>query len=389
MGLPKVTVNITNGALGTSPANEDGVSGLVVTATAVTGLSLATPTLINSLKDAEDLGLTATATAFAHRQIKGFYDGYNLITGSQVAPLYLMTLVNTATLTNMADKDVATGAIKLLDYAAGKIRLLGLGRSPGVYAPTITEGIDPDSLTALPKAQILGNTYAAAAKPLRILIEGRMFLFANLGSLADLRTHSENRAGIVLGSSLNDGSADVGFALGVAAALRVQQNIGRVKNGPLLPISNAYIGDTAVKSFASLDTIHDKGYMFYRYFPNRDGYYFNDDPMAAATSDDYSQLGRGRVIDKAHRITYRVYTNEINDDFVAETGGKLSEGTITYLESQIETAVLREMEGEISNFRCVIDPAQNVVSTNKVKIKGKIRPRGYFKDIDVDLGFEL
>lgn len=393
-GLPKVTVNITNGALGTQPPNERGVSALTVTATAVSGLQLATPKLVNSLPEVEALGITAAATAFAHRQVKGFYDGYNFITGSQVAPLWLMTVADTVTLTNMADKDVTGGAVKLLNAAGGKVRRLGLARKPGVgYTPTLDDGIDADSLDALPKAQILGNTFAAAATPIRVLIEGRAFAYANVGDLADLLTHSENRAGIVLASSLSDGSADVGFALGVAAGLAatagLQRKIWRVKNGALTPITQAYIGDTTVENTTGIDAIHDKGYIIYRTYPNKSGYYFNDDHMAAPNSDDYHSLSNGSVIDEAQRIAHRVYSDEIGDEFIAETGGTLSEGTIATLESKMRTAIEGELAGMISAISITIDPAQNVVSSGKVKITARITPVGYFKEIEVDLGFTL
>lgn len=390
MSLPKVGVNIKANALGTPPENEDGLSGLIVTATAVDGLTLATPKQINSLTEAVDLGLTSTATPYAYRQIKGFYDGFNYITGSEVAPLWLMTLVDTVTLAQMADKDTVAGASKLLDAAQGRIKLLGLGRKPvSGYTPNLDDGIDADSLAALPKAEILGNTYAAANNPLRILVEGRAFLYANLSSLEDLRTHTEPRAGIMMGSSLNDGSADIGFVLGVAAGLSVQRNIARVKNGPLLPIEQAYIGDKKVEDFTALETVHDKGYIVYRTFPNRAGYFFNDDNMAAALTNDFSQLGRGRVIDKAHRICFRVFSEEIADDVELEEGGVLSDGVIKTLEANIQRAIETEMAGEISAFSVTIDPAQNVGSTNKLKVVCKIRPRGYLKEITIDLGFML
>lgn len=392
MALPSVKVNITNGALGSAPANQDGLSAMsMAIATAPSGLAFNTPKLINSLPEAADLGINATDTPFAYRQIKGFYDGFNYATGSEVAPLYIILFADTVALADMADKAGSTSAQTVLDYAQGNVRLLGIARDPdGSYTPTVTDGIDSDSLLAADAAQTMATTMATAGTPLRVLIEARAFAIANLGTLKDLRTLSDNRVGLVLGSSLNDGSADVGFTLGVAAGLPVQRNIGRVKNGPLLPVTSAYIGDTSVEDAAAdLGGIHDKGYIIYRTYNNRSGYYFNDDPMCAPTSDDYSQLGRGRVIDKAQRIAVNVYTDEINDDFEAESDGTLSDGVTATLQAAIDKAVNQQMAGEISSFTSSVPSGQNVVSTNKVTITGKAVPRGYFKEIDMDLGFTL
>src|SRR5690606_12942211 len=96
--------------------------------------------------------------------------------GSEVAELYIMLVANTMTFTQVADPTEVTGAKKLLDYAGGRVRRLGLARKPDVaYDPDVTGGIDKDSLDALPKAQDLGNLMATGQQPIRILVEGRSF----------------------------------------------------------------------------------------------------------------------------------------------------------------------------------------------------------------------
>lgn len=390
MGLPDVLVKITNGALGTVAESPDGVAALVMSGVSSAELALATPKVIYSLPEAEALGITADGTnAAAYRHIKEFFEGYKYISGSDVAELYIMLLADTMTLTQMADDTEASGAKKLVDFAAGRVRLLGLTRKPaGSYEPVLTDGIDADSLTALAKAHLLGNGYATKQQPIRTLIEARAFDIANVGALEDLKTYTSARAGLVMWSTLADGSSSVGYQLGIAAALPVQRNVGRVKNGAL-PIADAYIGNTRAELVAAAGTIHDKGYQIARTFANRAGYYLNDDPMAAAVSDDYSMLARGRVIDKAHRIAYDTYVDEINDDVeVDNVTGKFPAGYIAYLTQRITNNISLVMEGEISGKPIVnINPNQNFLATNKLKVQLKIVPVGYNKAIEVELGF--
>jgi len=383
MALPKVAITLGNGNLGANVATEDGVAGLVLTGVATAGLPLGTPKVIFSLNEAQDLGILATGSnASAHRHIREFYD-----LAGEGAELYIMTVADTVTLTQQADLTNATGATKLLDAAQGRIRLLGLTRTPAAsYIPGLTDGLDKDSLDAITKAQQLALAYGAQYKPVRVLIEGRKLDTANLATLKDLRTYTANHAGVVIGSTTNDGSASVGLVLGRAASIPVQRNIGRVKDGAL-PILSAYVNTAKSEDLTSGDLLHDKGYIFLRTFVGRSGYYLNDDPMCAPVTDDYSQLALGRVIDKATMVAYQTYVEELNDEITIDESGKISVPVIKYLQNKIESAVNLAMVDEISSFSAYIDADQNVLSTGKLTVKAAIVPMGYTKTIEVLLGF--
>lgn len=364
---------------------------MVLSGVAVEGkIGLADPKVIYSLADAQALGIEEQGdNAAAYRHIREFYQGYRYISGSEVAELYIMLVANTMTLSEMGDITEPSGAMKLIDYAGGRVRLLGLGRTPDAeYEPVVTDGIDADCLTALQKAHDLANTYATSQMPLRVLIEARSYANASIGNLKDLHEFSYNRAGLVLMGTSSDGSSSIGLVLGIAAALPVQRSIARVKNG-LLPITQAYIGDTAAELVTGVGTIHDKGYICVRQFPNRSGYFLTDDPMATASSDDYAFLARGRVIDKAHRIAYNTYVEEIGDDVeIDPSNGQLTEGYVAYLTQRITNNITLGMASEISGLSVHIDPNQNILATNKVVVTLKVIPVGYNKEIQVQLGFE-
>ncbi|MCW3467636.1 DUF2586 family protein [Chitinophaga nivalis] len=380
MGLPKVAITLGNGNLGRSVATADGVAGLLLTGIATDALPLFAPKVIFSLEEAVALGITATTTnVAAYRHIKEFYD----LAGNG-AELHLMLVNDSFTLTQMADVTNEDGAKKLLDAAQGRVRLLGLTRQ----SPTTDsqDGIDKDSLAAVLKAQQLALAYAAQYKPVRILVEGKSVLTESIATVKDLRTLNANHVGVVIGSTTNDGSAAVGLVLGRAAAIPVQRNLGRVKDGAL-PVLQAYINTRKAEEITSGDLLHDKGYIFFRSFAGRSGYFLNDDPMCAPVTDDYSQLSLGRVIDKATIICYQTYLEELNDEISVDENGNLSIPVIKYLQNKIETAVNLGMADEISAFHAFIDAAQNVISTGKLTVKASIVPMGYTKKIDVLLGF--
>jgi hypothetical protein len=382
MGLPKVAITLGNGNLGRTVATDDGVAGLVLTGVATNQLPLAVPTVLFSLSDAAAIGITDGGTnTYAYRLIKEFYD----IAG-EGAELYIMLVENTVTMPQIVDLTNANGAVKLLDAAKGRIRLLGITFTPAdLYLAPQGEGMDGNVLDAVPKAQQLAQAYADQFKPVRILLEANAIDIDHPEKLKDLRTFSANRVGIVLAGTYYD-SPSIGLVIGRAAAIPVQRNLGRVKDGAL-PITNAYIGTRKVEDLTSLELLHTKGYIFFRTFVGRSGYYLNDDPMCAPAADDYSQLAAGRVIDKAITLCYQTYVEELNDEVAIDADGKLSVPVIKYLQSRIETAVNTAMADEISSFSAYVDANQNVLSTGKITVKATIVPVGYTKTIEVLLGF--
>lgn len=396
MGQPKITVNIQNGAIGGVAPSDRNICGLVCTGVATSGLALNTPALIYSLKAAEDLGITSAATPLAYRQIKGFYDAFNLVTGLEVCPLYIMLVADTVTLDDMCDKDFDNGMKKLNDYADGKLRYGAVARKPdGAYTPDLTNAVEQDSIDAVASAQILCNTLSAAHRPMLMFVEQRGFLISALADLEDYETHEERWVRATLGSTLSDGSADVGIEMGLKAGIPLRRNIGRVKTGALLFMNAAYVGDTKVEDLEAGDTIYDKGYGFFISLQDTNGYFVNDDRMACSKTDDYGYLYRGATINELHRLVFRVYSQWRNDEFESEEGGVMSAATIATLIQEVQDAVKNELSADLSKYsdgtyvRVSIDPTQNVVTTGECKITVRGRVYGHFKDFVINLGFEL
>ena len=187
MGLPKVAITLGNGNLGRTVATDDGVAGLVLTGVATNQLPLAVPTVLFSLSDAAAIGITDGGTnTYAYRHIKEFYD----IAG-EGAELYIMLVENTVTMPQIVDLTNANGAVKLLDAAKGRIRLLGITFTPAdLYLAPQGEGMDGNVLDAVPKAQQLAQAYADQFKPVRILLEANAIDIDHPEKLKDLRTFS-------------------------------------------------------------------------------------------------------------------------------------------------------------------------------------------------------
>ncbi len=395
--LPRVKIDFANGALGAVSPSPDGVLGLVCTAVAVAAtFLLLTPYKLTSIEDMTALGVTEVNNPRLYKDVSEFY--LEAGTGSK-AELWIFGVADTVTLAQMSDSTVTTYARALLQAANGRIRGLIFSRKPaGAYVPTVTNGLDSDVFTAVVNAQALGqysqDTYQA---PIFSIIEGRAYT-GIAANLTDMRQATTNRVAVLISDTVSDsGDACVGILGGRLAKIGVQRNIGRVKSGALA-IAAAYIKDKSVIT-ADVAGVHDKGYITIRSFTGRVGYFFSDDPTCAKVSDDYSQLTARRTVDKAYRIAYDTLLDELLDELPVLSDGTLQPSVVKAWESKVEKAISLQMTAnkELSadpndandrGVKCFINPSQNVVSTSRVAATVSVRPFGYSRYIDVELGFQ-
>lgn len=393
MSAPKVSVVVTNGALGQVLNTDDGIAALIATGTAPASLALGTSKQGFSLAEFEAVGITesydTTNTTNVWKNIKDFYAQAG--TGRE---LWVMILAKTVLMETMCDTATVTGLKKLLNDAEGKIRLVGVTRVPdGAYTPVHAGELDPDIAAAQAKLEALYAELKAEFRPFRTLIDGRDFQ-GDVGDLLDQRAAAYPSTGVVLATDVSGSeNAAVGLALGRLAANPVQRNIGRVKDGDVGVQAAFLTGQTTdVKTFTlgQIDSLHDKGYIFLRKYQGRNGYYWNDDPAAAPLTNDYSNISRGRVIDKSIVLAYQTFVDEILDDLVLDAQGFLLPAIAKSYAAKIKSAIDLAMtaNGEISSCRVTIEAKQNVLSTNKVALKLYIIPVGQAKEIEVTIGFE-
>ena len=395
--LPRVKINFANGALGSVVPSADCVAGLLATAVAVSDtFVLGNAYMLHKLDDLSSLGVNATNNDCLYKHVKEFYDE-----AGDGAELWIMGVPNTANPSDLVDKDNALipYAKNLIQIANGRLRFLGVAYKPASgYTATITDGLDADVWAAALKAQALTEWATSQLyAPLFVILAGRGFAHANVTALKDLTTLNYNRVGILIGDTASASeSAAVGLTMGRIAACPVQRHIGRVKDGAL-KILHAYVGDKD-PSVANVEAIHDKGYITFRTFTGKSGYFFTDDCLATAVADDYRSIARRRTIDKAFRIIYQTMLENVNDEIPITDEGYLVPSMVKSWESEIISAIATQMTsaGELGNdpsnsddlgVKVYIDPEQRVASTSKINVVAQVKPYGYAKYIDVELGF--
>lgn len=390
-GLPGLNITLLNNQLGAAGAGNDGIMALCLSCdVAPSGLALSTPKVLFALKDAEDIGINAAYdtdnSVDVYHQIKDFYNY-----AGDGTELWIMVIPQTTTMASACDKtgDIVKKLLGQAAGAAGRVRMWGITRVPdAAFTPTYSDGIDDDVDAAVLAAHALNQEQQAGFNPCRALVGARAFQ-GNAGNLKDFRQNSNNTVGVVLGATTDDGYPAVGACLGQFANRPVQRKISRVQDGDL-GLTDAYLTDgQKVETYQSAwDSIHDKGYIFFRKFPNKSGYYWNSDSACVVLTDDYAVLSRGRVIDKALRIVYSTMVEELEDDIVLVDGFP-DPAVLKSYQSKVLNQLNLQMQGEISGARCVIPPAQNILATNEIKFeKVGVIPKGYTSYLDINLGFE-
>ena len=292
--LPRVKISYLNGQLGSVAESPDGLVALVVGSAAVEGkYELGKAYHVRSTDDMEPLGLTEANNPKLVKTLKEFYGEADA--GTEVV---LFGVDPTKTATEVLDYTNKDGARKVVESEGGRLRgviVANLHNGP----KKVEGGLDADVSTALSKAQELGDWAAETLEaPIFVMLEGRGYTADK--EVPDLSKNGYNRVGVLIGDTVSGSEgAAMGVLAGRIAMTPVQRNIGRVKTGALAPIT-MYVGEKKAESATSeIADLYDKGYITPRTHVGRSGYFFTDDRLAVAETDDYAHLALRRVIGKA------------------------------------------------------------------------------------------
>lgn len=393
MGLPNLTIILRNGQLGRATQTSDGVAGMILTGAAVTepaaegNLKLNTTYTLASLRNLTTLGVTGENNPLVYKEVSAFYEK-----AGDGAELHLLVVAEATTLTQMCSDNPGSPIHKLIAAGKGRIRLVGLNRvaPEGYESSTAGTGIDSDAVIAGQALNAIAVSYADKINPFRVLLPAMMW-DGTTSKLYEPRKSTFDRVGYVMASDAKIGdqyTAAIGQALGMSSSIPVNYPISRVKNGVANLTGWLTNGKTPEENDALLDTLHDAGYIIYRSFVGRNGYYFSSDSMAAPKTNDYGNLYLGRTIDKAIILIYNAFIDEINETIEVDDNGHIPVSMCKYYEGALNTAVSTGMQGEISKFSSYINPEQEILTTSLMETTASIRPKGVLDDIKINLGFE-
>ena len=200
----------------------------------------------------------------------------------------------------------------------------------------------------------------------------------------------------------------IGAMLGALAKANVQESVAWVKQFNLfsddfqeIELGFGDVNEASDETLTStnfyeslsptlLDDLDDKGYIFpIKYAGKENGIYISKDQTCS--SGDYRTIARNRTINKSRRAVRAALLPYVNAPLMVNpTPGFLAPTKITAFKTLIGD-VLAKMQaaGEISGYAVTIDPNQNVLVDDTLRISYVIVPVGVATKIYVEEGLSL
>ncbi len=388
MALPNVNINLSNGNIGAVAPSPDGVTALVMHGNGTGSVSLGQNYVVVSLQDAiNQFGVDLyVEEPVLYKFLENFY-------GQKGGELWLRLVPDTVTYKNIFDAEAKT----LCVAAQGRVRIVVGIMVPGMgYSPVVNLGLDSQVWLAMSAAKVLRNEMREQYRaPVICLVDAYGFTDQSHLTLPDLHTYTHEGVSLVV----CDEYMLIAQMAGRLSQVSVQRKVSRVKDGPISDGTLSLAG-TKPEAYAQLGLLHDKGYILPRFITGYAGYFVSDDPVAVPVTNDYNSLTACRTIDKAYRIAYQTLINEMNDEVPINNDGTIQAAFIKNWQSLIANAIGLGMtaKGELSadpadandrGVKVYIDPNQNIVQTGIIMVVILVRPFGYAKYIEVQLGFTV
>lgn len=198
--------------------------------------------------------------------------------------------------------------------------------------------------------------------------------FAEVQSFIDTRQYKQN-AGHVVTPLRN--------------RLRISQDVGITNQGALTGVTQLYRDESVTQAldaarFTTLRTI-----------PGFIGFFPTHGRIMSATGSDFIYDQYRTVMDAACRVAYQALALWLNQDLrtnslTAEppiSPGSLLEQEAARIENNVIARLNDALRGEVTNVTFVVDRTNNFLSTSRLLGKVRVRPFGYAKFIELDIGF--
>jgi hypothetical protein len=168
-----------------------------------------------------------------------------------------------------------------------------------------------------------------------------------------------------------------------AAKVKVQRHLGAVADKSLYGISSLLRDERVTEALSS------KRFCVLKTIPGVIGFFVEQPHTMAAIGSDYASLHNGRVIDKACRYGYRAAMPYVNADWELGTGGRIAEHEARAIENEVQQQIANALlpDGNATAVQVVVNRTDDMLATSKLRMKIRVKPKGYSKFIEVDVGF--
>lgn len=402
----KLIVQKLSGGLGRRNPSADMVTGSVMNAIATTEMVLGNIYTLKNIQEVEALGITqeydTTNKILVYERLRRFFVHNPSIT------VHFMPVAQEVTLKQMVDKDNNYLA-KLLREKAGEIVQACVSLNPDEdYTPTIETGLDKDSIDAVYAAQALSDSEWSKDRYCEIYVEGRSFS-GTTAAILNLRTLVNDcpDISVIIGAdnqvsnrdNIYKGYAAVEDYAAMVSKSAVSQNAG--ENIEEFNLTNVAEDTFIVPGLSSgikvsdysetdLDTLDEKGYIFYASVSGIAGIFINDTHTCSEIDSDFAYGENNRTIKKAIKLAKTALAPKVKGRlYVDENTGFMAPETVKDLETTAKVALDPMVtSGDISGgVDAYIDAEQNVLATSEFEVLLTFIPVAIGRRITLKVGF--
>lgn len=167
--------------------------------------------------------------------------------------------------------------------------------------------------------------------------------------------------------------------------LSLSKDAGEVAQGPVDFVQKLYHDEAtatvplAPGRFATLRT-----------FLGRQGFFATTGRMMAPTGSDFELSQFRQVMDLGCTVAKSTLETFVNRSFLVNADGTIDEGDAVTVEDTVRADLAAALltPGHATAVSVVVDRTINLRTTKRLKVTVRIRPLGYGKTVDADMGFE-
>jgi hypothetical protein len=385
--MNQVNIVYSPSGLGTPGTGQDFLSGMIFYG-APSGLTFQAL----SIQDAITAGITANTIANVSAATYNdviYYHINEFFRGNPTGQLFVQTVTSgsSATYSEIVSQQLAAG---------------GIIRQTGIFETVSYTGLT----TNLEAIQGQVNTNISDNMPMEVVYNPNFSGLTNLSTLLDLSTQLNPNVSVMFGQDgANLGAAlfaklgysigCMGICLGRISAANVANSIAWVGQNNIADVEDAtpaFANGTLYSNVSTnqISQIDAKQYIFFRTFVDLSGTYFNNDYTANLSTSDYSSIHLNRVIHKAARQVRSNLLPSLASPVYFNPNGTIAIGSVVYFQSLCNSALATMVSNsELSQFKTIINSAQNVLATKTLVITLQLIPVGVADTITVNLGFVL
>lgn len=375
-GLPQVTINIS--AFSRPALSDDGIAGFILYNNDIADLTVFSTTSrvqrFTNFAAIEATGINSTSVNFTDEAdiLEQFflYGGGEVYIGVFDVPIAAYDFVEVDAMKASSD-----GAIKLYAVPAG-IKALASADVLTLDAKIATLNPLKKSATSFYSANT-GAITVAALEDMRALSSSAKYVSVVLGQDLDnypatITTYSMANIGAVVGRtallSVNENSLySRGINRSSWSISTNMINVGIVLNDGTTDNTFIPISDIAE---ADQDDINDRGYIFWRYLPNKNGSILSNDNNCAFATEAFNSIHAVRTDNKIRRVVDSSVSDLLGATVAFNPDGTMRQASINeYFKATNTPLSQMESDGEISAYTIFIDPTQDVLTTKTVIIQ--------------------